>query len=211
MKFGNIDIIWLGHSGFKIKGSKLIYIDPFRTGEQEKADIILVTHEHYDHCSIEDVVKLVKQDTVVIATPGCQSKLIPERTGLKKLGLAVPGRTFEAFGIRIDAVPSYNPKKKFHPKENENVGYIIKTAGTTIYHAGDTDLIPEMSIIKGIDIALLPVGGTYTMTAKEAAEAAQLIKPKVAIPMHYGSIVGSSADADTFKRLLEGKVRVEVL
>jgi len=206
MLLGNVKIDWLGHASFKITNKRVIYIDPYNVPSEEKADIILITHSHYDHCSIEDVKGIVKDGTIIIIPPDCQSKL----SGIQGINvyLAKPGKKIEAFGIIIEAVPAYNINKNFHEKSNEWVGYIINTDGKRIYHAGDTDFIPEMKEIKEIDIALLPVGGTYTMDASEAAKATNTIKPKVAVPMHYGSIVGSEKDAKRFKELCNVEVEI---
>jgi L-ascorbate metabolism protein UlaG (beta-lactamase superfamily) len=208
MNLEGVEIEWLGHAAIKVFGEKIIYIDPFQLKEAEKADIILVTHGHYDHCSIADIRQIAKNDTVVVATPDCQSKLSPDKTGVADVRIVCPGMKIDVYGIRIETIPAYNANKSFHQRMEEWVGYIINTKGKRIYHAGDTDLIPEMRNLKGIDIAFLPVGGTYTMTAKEASEAANTINPRVAVPMHYGSIVGSKADAETFKRLARVKVEI---
>jgi len=206
MLLGNVKIDWLGHASFKITNKRVIYIDPYNIQADEKADIILITHSHYDHCSIEDIKGIVKDGTIIIIPPDCQSKL----SGIQGINvhLAKPGKKIEAFGIIIEAVPAYNINKNFHEKSNEWVGYIINTDGKRIYHAGDTDFIPEMKELKEIDVALLPVGGTYTMDAAEAAKAANTIKPKVAVPMHYGSIVGSEKDAKRFKELCNVEVEI---
>jgi L-ascorbate metabolism protein UlaG (beta-lactamase superfamily) len=206
MLIGNVKLDWLGHSSFKITNKRVIYIDPYNIQADEKADIILITHSHYDHCSIEDIKELVKDRTIIIIPPDCQSKL----SGIQGINvhLAKPGKKIEAFGIIVEAVPAYNINKNFHEKSNEWVGYIINTDGKKIYHAGDTDFIPEMKEIKDIDVALLPVGGKYTMDAAEAAKAANAIKPKIAVPMHYGSIVGSEEDAKKFKDLCDCEVEI---
>lgn len=197
-------IKWYGHATVMIKREKTIYFDPFELpAGAEKADIILITHEHYDHFSPDDIRKIQKENTVVISTPDVIAKVKGEKREVS------PGKEIEVYGIKIRAVPAYNVDKKFHPKEKKWVGYIVEVEGVTVYHAGDTDFIPEMKNLGKIDIAFLPVGGTYTMNAKEAAEAANTISPAVAIPMHWGSIVGSESDAEIFKK--ECKVHVKIL
>jgi L-ascorbate metabolism protein UlaG (beta-lactamase superfamily) len=194
------DIIhWLGHDGFRIEGEAILYIDPWKLEDPNpKADIICLTHDHYDHFSPEDVEKILKPGTEIFTTSVVAAKLGTRAHTLR------PGDVGEAHGVRVEAVPAYNTNKAFHPKENQLIGFVVEMEGSRIYHAGDTDLIPEMKEIRA-DVALLPVSGTYVMTAEEAAEAAALIGPKVAIPMHYGEIVGSAEDALRFKELYGGE------
>lgn len=195
---------WYGHASIMVKSEKIIYFDPFELPSgTEKADIILITHEHYDHFSPEDIKKIQKEDTVIVSTPDVIAKVKGEKKEI------APGKGLEIYGVKVKAVPAYNIDKRFHPKEKNWVGYIVEVNGVSVYHAGDTDLIPEMKNLGRIDIAFLPVGGTYTMNAKEAAQAANTISPSVAIPMHWGSIVGSERDAETFKK--ECKVNVKIL
>ena len=199
------NIHWLGHDTFKITGEKVIYTDPFKIKKGAPADIILITHEHYDHCSPDDLKKIQTSDTTIITTPDCAGKLAGKVKTVK------PGDKLTVDGIEIEAVPSYNTNKQFHTKDKNWVGYIITVNGQRIYLAGDTDYIPEMKTFKNIDIALLPVSGTYVMTADEAVKAALDIKPKIAVPMHYNSIVGTEDDAKKFAEGLKGKVDVKIL
>jgi len=198
------DIHWLGHDTFKITGEKVIYTDPFKIKKADSADIILITHEHYDHCSPEDVKKIQGPNTVIVTVSDCAKKL----SG--KIKIVKPGDKINVEGIEIEAVPSYNTNKQFHVKERGWVGYIFTVKGQRIYMAGDTDHIPEMKNYK-CDIALLPVSGTYVMTADEAVKAALDIKPKIAIPMHYGSIVGDKNDAKKFADGLKGKIEAVIM
>lgn len=209
MKIEGISIQKLPHDGIQIaEKSKFLYIDPFHLKKSyEKANVILITHSHYDHCSIEDIKKLSFDQTIIIATPDCISKL--SNLKIKDIKPITPGASMTIDGFMIEAVPAYNIDKEFHPKAQEWVGYIVTVNKKRIYHAGDTDHIPEMKSFKDIDIALLPVSGTYVMTAKEAVLAVSDIKPKIAIPMHYGSIVGNSADAEYFKE--HAKVKTIIL
>jgi L-ascorbate metabolism protein UlaG (beta-lactamase superfamily) len=199
--FAERNLQWLGHDAFTLTGEKTVYIDPYEVKEAGAADIICVTHDHFDHCSPEDIKKVQRADTVIVAPEDCFKKLTGNRQAIKA------GEKLTIDGIEIEAVPAYNLNKDFHPRANGWIGYIITVGGFRIYHAGDTDHIPEMKGFKA-DIALLPVSGTYVMTADEAAEAALDIKPAIAIPMHYGSIVGKANDAERFRALLKGKIEV---
>ena len=200
MDFEGIQITWLGHASFRINANdRIIYIDPFQLDGGEEADLILITHDHHDHCSPDDVKKIHKEGTMIISGGNCELNV--DNIQIK------PGEEKEFEGIKIKAVPAYNVGKEFHPKEKNYVGFIVEINGKRIYHAGDTDLIPEMDVIAA-DIAMLPVGGEYTMDAREAAEATKKINPSIAIPMHYGSIVGELNDAKEFSRLCECEVRI---
>ena len=199
---GNVEITWLGHSSFMIKGmDRIVYVDPYKVSHGEKADVILITHDHYDHCDPSSITMLTREGTVVVAPRSCKEKL-------QKMEEIKTGNLVEKSGIQILAVPAYNRSKHFHPEGN-GMGYVFKVGDTRIYHAGDTDIIPEMDDLGEIDVALLPVGGTYTMNAQEAAEAADNIKAGLTIPMHWGGIVGNRDDAEKFKKLAQ--VNVEIL
>ena len=195
------NIHWLGHASFKLTGEKIIYIDPYEISETEKADIILITHTHHDHLSMDDIEKIRKLDTVIFAPEDARSKLSDFKS-------VKPYQVFNVGKIRIETVPAYNLDKEFHPEEKNWVGYVIEVDKQRIYHAGDTDLIPEMSELKDIDVALLPIGGTYTMDVTEALQAVNIIAPKIAIPMHYGKLSGTKMDAEKFKQLASCKVEL---
>jgi L-ascorbate metabolism protein UlaG (beta-lactamase superfamily) len=202
MKYKNIEVKWLGHSGFLIQNGKTVYIDPFRISEDlPEADIILITHSHYDHCSIEDIRKIARNGTVIICTADSQSKFRHIDLKLDLRPIEIGGKIeFDEGNTKVWAVHAYNINKTFHEKAEDWVGFILELGEINIYHAGDTDNIPEMKHIQEIDIALLPIGGTVTMNAGEAANAAIVIKPKLALPMHWGTIVGNRNDAEIFVR-----------
>ena len=221
MIYKNLEIKWLGQSGFIIKfQNKTIYIDPYKIPDKfisEPADVIFITHSHYDHCSIEDIQKISNNGTIIVCPADVSSKMrhIQSKIDLRVIEIGEKISFFEDI-IGCWPVSAYNLNKEkiAHTKEEDWVGYILELDDILIYHAGDTDLIPEMKQIKNIDIALLPIGGTWTMNAGEAAKAAALIKPKIAIPMHYGSVtgIGSKSDADVFAKLCSAQdIDVKVL
>ena len=189
----SVEIKWIGHASFRIAGDgTVMYIDPWKVPDQpHDADVVFVSHEHFDHCSGEDVAKVSKADTVVVAPPDAAGKLTDA-------GTIAPGQNVTVKGVTIDAVAAYNVSTAFHPKANQWCGAVVSIGDKRIYYAGDTDLIPEMSDLGEIDVALLPVGGTYTLDAAEAARACEAIGCKTAIPYHWGDIVGSGTDAEKF-------------
>lgn len=194
------------HSSIKINEGKTIYIDPFKIEkESHDADIVLVTHDHYDHYSPEDIEKVATTETIIVAP-----KTVKALSKMENVILVEPKQTYEVQGIKIETLPAYNLNKQFHREENEWVGYVIEINGVRYYIAGDTDVTPENKQVK-CDVALMPVGGTYTMDYKEAAELANIIKPKVAIPTHYGSIVGGKEDGKKFKELLNSEIECKII
>ena len=204
------NIVVLCHSSIKINKGKTIYFDPFKIDENyNDADIIFITHDHYDHYSESDIDKVIKDDTVIVAPEELLTKLL--KKGYKKdyIVTVEPEETYMVEGVRFETVPAYNINKQFHPKENGWVGYIIELDGIRYYIAGDTDITEENKKIK-CDVAFVPVGGTYTMDFKEAAYLINEIKPKIAVPIHYGSIVGTKQDAIDFARLVHPEIKCEI-
>ena len=197
-------ITWLGHDAFRIDAGKVIYIDPFGFTGGPLGDLILISHDHFDHCSPEDVARLRHERSVIVTEKDSARKLQGDVRVIK------PGESLDVESIRIQATPSYNTDKPFHPRKNGWLGFVLEIEGTRIYHAGDTDFIPEMNMLH-VDIALLPVSGTYVMTAEQAIQAALAIHPKIAIPMHWGAIVGGEEDAIRFQKGLQGKIEVQVM
>jgi L-ascorbate metabolism protein UlaG (beta-lactamase superfamily) len=220
MIYRSIDIRWLGHSSFIIKNSlgNVIYIDPFRISEEsEKADFIFITHSHYDHCSIEDINKIARNGTIIIAPADVSSKFshISAKVDLKIVDSS-DRMQFDKEGLKFWTLPAYNPNESFHSRDEDWVGYVLDFSGVLVYHAGDTHLIPEMKSLStsNIDIALLPIGGTFTMNAGEAARAAAVIRPKMVVPMHYGTVekTGDKNDASIFMKLCSSEgIEVRVL
>jgi len=199
----SITLQWLGHASFKIvSDDTVIYIDPWKLEEAENdGTVILVSHSHYDHYSMDDIGKAVSDHWELITTADVISEY--------GMGDVIkPGETREFDGGKVTAVAAYNSNKEFHPQENEWVGFIIEIGGKRIYYAGDTDLTEEMTGLTDIDLALLPVGGTYTMNAAEAAAATVKFIPGKSLPYHWGDIVGQKNDAETFRREAAGEVVV---
>lgn len=196
-----MNLEWLGHAGFRITNDVVVYIDPYNISRGPEADIIFITHEHFDHCSFSDIEKIRGEETITVCPKG---RNVPGDTRI-----VTADDSFEIKGVGVKVVPAYNIEKNFHPKNKGFVGYVVTIDGQRIYHAGDTDLIPEMSAVE-CDTALLPVSGTYVMTAKEAADAASQIKTRLAIPMHYGGgVVGTEEDALEFERLADVPVEIK--
>jgi L-ascorbate metabolism protein UlaG (beta-lactamase superfamily) len=186
-------IKWLGHASFRIDGSKsVVYIDPWKLTSAAPADVVCITHSHFDHLSVEDVEKVRQPSTVIVGPPDCATGF---GSSFKSIS---PGKSVTVGDVTIEAVPAYNTDKEFHQRGQNWVGYVVTLDGFRIYHCGDSDLIPEMSDVS-VDVALIPIGGTYTMTVQQAAEAAKRINPKVAVPMHCGDIVGTLDDRQAFQ------------
>ena len=197
-------------SSIRIEGSKVLYFDPFRiTTPVNDCDMLFITHGHFDHFDPDSITNVANEDTVFVA-PASLKKEISEIAGKRETYYLKPGDEAEIPGVMAEAVPAYNMGKAFHKKENEWLGYVVTLDDERIYVAGDTDALKELAEIR-CDTALVPIGGTYTMTAKEAAELINLMGPKRAIPTHYGSIVGSSNDADVFKSFVNERTQVEIL
>ena len=200
---------WLGHDSFRIDGSSTVYIDPWKLGaDAPPADLILITHDHYDHFSIDDIARVVTPRTTLIGPATVTAQV----DGVAVVALSA-GETATVGSVTVTAVPAYNidkfrrPGELFHPRAAGGLGYIVELDGCRVYHAGDTDAIPEMRAVR-CDVALLPVSGTYVMTAEEAAEACRMISAHAVVPMHFGDVVGTAADAARFGDLCEIPVTV---
>jgi len=211
--YRGIKVHWLGHDSFVLQGSKTVVLDPFKAKGEYKADLLLISHEHSDHLSEDDIKRFSGPSTTVVAPTICEEPL-------KKFNLEMkfvhPGASLELGGVRIETVPAYNlnkfrePGRVFHPKADGRVGYIVTMDGVRFYHAGDSDATPEMKALD-VHVAFLPVSGTYVMTAEEAADAAKSMKVDVVVPMHYNSIVGTQADAQRFRDLVGSARTVQIL
>ena len=205
----NVDV--LCHSSIRINKEKTIYIDPFKIDKNYKdADLIFITHDHYDHYSEDDIDKVKKDETVFIVPEELLTKLLVRGYNKNNIITVEPNMQYMVEGIKFETIPAYNINKQFHPKENEWVGYVIEIKGIRYYIAGDTDITEENKKVK-CDVAFIPVGGTYTTDFKEAAQLVNEIKPKIAVPTHYGSVVGTKQDATDFVRLLHPIIKGIIL
>lgn len=199
------NIYWLGHDSFRFDaGGKQIYIDPWKlSAKTPAADYIFISHGHYDHFSKDDIKKIQKEKTKIICPADVAKQVTGDVIPMK------PNQQIDVDELKIKAIAAYNIDKKFHPKENNWLGFVIQLQdGTKVYHAGDTDFIPEMKTLQ-VDIAMLPVSGTFVMTADDAALAANTFKPRIVIPMHFGDIVGSQSDAAKFKNGFQGETIIK--
>ena len=205
----NVEVLY--HSSIKIKDNKIIYIDPFKIDKDyNDADIVFITHDHFDHYSEEDIDKVINENTIIIIPEELLTKLL--RKGINKNAIITvePNEKYMVQGIKFETIPAYNTNKTFHPKENGWVGYIIEIKGVRYYIAGDTDITEENRRVK-CDVAFVPVGGTYTTDFKEAAQLINEIQPKIAVPIHYGSVVGTKQDATDFIKLLNPSIKGIIL
>ena len=205
------DIEVLYHSSIRISKNKIIYIDPFKIDKNyNDADIVFITHDHFDHYSEEDIDKVINENTTIIIPEELLTKIL--RKGINKSAVITveSNKEYMVQGIKFETIPAYNTNKTFHPKENDWVGYIITLDGIRYYIAGDTDITEENRKVK-CDVAFVPVGGTYTMDFKEAAQLINEIQPKIAVPIHYGSVVGTKQDATDFIKLLHPSIKGIIL
>ena len=205
----NVEVLY--HSSIKIKDNKIIYIDPFKIDKDyNDADIVFITHDHFDHYSEEDIDKVINENTIIIIPEELLTKLL--RKGINKNAIITvePNEKYMVQGIKFETIPAYNTNKTFHPKENGWVGYSITLDDIRYYIAGDTDITEENRKVK-CDVAFVPVGGTYTTDFKEAAQLINEIQPKIAVPIHYGSVVGTKQDATDFIKLLNPSIKGIIL
>lgn len=212
LTINGLDIVWLKHAAFLLKGQGIaIAIDPAQLATiPERVDLVLITHDHFDHCDPAAVRQIAKPDALILAPHNAASKLKSSGT----VRVVQAGDVVTEKGVTVKVVPAYNiraDRQRFHPKTYGGVGYLVTLAGRVIYHAGDTDVIPEMDTLGKVDVALLPVSGTYVMDADEAADAVRKIRPTYAIPMHWGSIIGGRADAERFAQLVAGLTKAHIL
>ena len=204
----NIEVLY--HSSIRIKRDLVIYFDPFKINkEYNDADIIFITHNHYDHYSPEDIKKVRKKDTVVVAPIDLLDDLLLLLFVKESIILVKPDEKYNVKGIDFKTIRAYNINKNFHLKEYNWVGYLVTIKDIIYYIAGDTDVTAENKQVK-CDVAFVPVGGTYTMDYKEAAKFVNEIKPKIAVPTHYGEVVGSKEDGKNFSRLLNSNIEYKI-
>ncbi len=205
------DIEVLCHSSIKINKEKVIYIDPFNIDKNyNDADIIFITHNHYDHYSKEDITKVKKESTIFVGTKDVVDELLKDGFNQDRIRIVYHNNKYLVDNINFETIPAYNTNKEFHPKESGWVGYILQIEGIRYYIAGDTDITEENRKVK-CDVAFVPVGGTFTMNFKEAAKLVNEIKPKIAVPTHYGSIVGTKQDGVEFVKLLKTEIEGKIL
>ncbi|MDR1045801.1 MAG: MBL fold metallo-hydrolase [Candidatus Adiutrix sp.] len=207
MSVNSSNIIWQGHDSVRLAGRRVVYFDPWEV-QGPPADLILITHDHFDHLDVPTVKALSEARTQIVTEASSAARL--RESGVENnITVMEPGDEIEVLGVGVRAVPAYNLDKDFHPRARNNLGFIVNLDGLSVYHAGDSDFIPEMKDIR-VQVALLPVSGTYVMTWEEAVQAALAIGPELAIPMHYGKIVGDPAMAEKFAARLKGRVEVEI-
>lgn len=200
----------LCHSSIRIDKHLIMYFDPFKINKEYKdADIIFITHSHYDHFSEEDIEKVRKDNTYLVVPEDCLIKSLKMGFDESRILVVEPGEKYELLGIRFETVPAYNIEKQYHSKESNWVGYILEINDVHYYISGDTDITPEAKAVN-CDVAFVPIGGIYTMNAKEAASLINTIEPQIAIPTHYGEIIGSHDDAVLFKKLVKESIEVKI-
>ena len=205
------DIEVLYHSSIRISKNKIIYIDPFKIDKNyNDADIVFITHDHFDHYSEEYIDKVINENTTIIIPKELLTKILGKGINKNAVITVESNKEYMVQGIKFETIPAYNTNKTFHPKENDWVGYIITLDGIRYYIAGDTDITEENRKVK-CDVAFVPVGGTYTMDFKEAAQLINEIQPKIAVPIHYGSVVGTKQDATDFIKLLHPNIKDIIL
>lgn len=204
----NIEVLY--HSSIKINKGVIIYFDPFKIDkEYHDADIIFITHSHYDHYSEEDILKVRKENTCIVAPFDLLDNLLTLDFTKESITTVKPNENYNVNGLTFKTIPAYNTNKSFHPKSNNWVGYLLTLNDTIYYIAGDTDITEENKQVK-CDVTFVPIGGTYTMDYKEAAELINEIKPKIAVPTHYAAIVGAKEDVENFVKLLDSEIECKI-